>query len=56
MDFYFDFREIFRSGRLGFSAKKILIHFVGLLIAYIIYEILIYLSLLITSIDSAKEQ
>ena len=55
MDFHFDFRDIFRSGRLGFSAKKILIHFVGLLIAYIIYEILIYLSLLITSIDSAKE-
>lgn len=55
MDFHFDFRDIFRSGRLGFSAKKIFIHFVGLLIAYIIYEILIYLSLLITSIDSAKE-
>ena len=55
MDFRFDFRDVFRAGRLGFSSKKIFIHFIGLVLAYSITEILIYLSLLIVGVDDARE-
>ena len=55
MDFRFDFRDVPRAGRLGFSTKKIFIHFIGLLLAYTINEILIYLSLLIVGVDNARE-
>lgn len=44
--FYFDFRDIFRAGRLGFRGKKIMIHFLGLMLGYVIYEALTYLSLI----------
>jgi hypothetical protein len=44
--FYFDFRDIFRAGRLGFSGKKMMMHFLGLMLGYIIYEALTYLSLI----------
>ena len=43
--FYFDFRDIFRAGRLGFRGKKIMMHFLGLMLGYVIYEALTYLSL-----------
>ena len=55
MDFRFDFRDVLRAGRLGFSTKKIFIHFIGLLLAYTVTEILIYLSLLIVGVDNARE-
>lgn len=44
--FYFDFRDVFRAGRMGFKGKKMMIHFLGLLLGYAIYEILVYLSLI----------
>jgi len=44
--FYFDFRDIFRAGRLGFSGKKMMMHFLGLMLGYVIYEALTYLSLI----------
>ena len=44
-NFYFDFRDVFRAGRLGFKGKKMMIHFLGLMLGYLIYEILTYLSL-----------
>lgn len=44
-NFYFDFRDVFRAGRMGFKGKKIFIHLLGFLIGYTIYEILVYLSL-----------
>ncbi|MFC1715308.1 hypothetical protein ACFL6S_16685 [Candidatus Poribacteria bacterium] len=44
--FYFDFRDIFRAGRLGFKGKKMMIHFLGLMLGYLIYEALTYLSLI----------
>lgn len=44
--FYFDVRDIFRAGRLGFSGKKMMMHFCGLMFGYIIYEVLIYISLI----------
>ena len=43
--FYFDFRDVFRAGRMGFKGKKILVHLLGFLFGYGIYEILTYLSL-----------
>ncbi len=43
--FYFDFRDIFRAGRLGFKGKKMMMHFLGLMLGYLIYEALTYLSL-----------
>ena len=44
--FYFDFRDIFRAGRLGFKGKKMMMHFLGLILGYAIYEALTYLSLI----------
>lgn len=44
--FYFDFRDIFRAGRSGFSGKKMMMHFLGLMLGYVIYEALTYLSLI----------
>lgn len=43
---YFDFRDIFRAARMGFKGKKILMHFLGLMLGYVIYEILVYLTAL----------
>ncbi|MBD3184330.1 hypothetical protein GF312_18750 [Candidatus Poribacteria bacterium] len=45
-DFHFDFRDIFRAGRSGFKGKKMMMHFLGLMMGYVIYEILTYLSLI----------
>ena len=42
---YFDFRDIFQVIRYGFSGRKIAVHFSGLVLAYLIYETLVYLSL-----------
>ena len=44
---YFDFRDIFQVIRYGFSGRKIAVHFIGLAIAYLIYELLVYLSLFV---------
>jgi len=43
--FYFDFRDIFRAGRMGFKGKKMFMHFLGLIFGYIVYEVLTYISL-----------
>ena len=42
---YFDFRDIFQVIGYGFSGRKIAVHFIGLVLAYLIYETLVYLSL-----------
>jgi len=44
----FDFRDVFRAGRYAFSGKKMGIHFLGIALVYVVYKILLYLSLLIT--------
>lgn len=49
--FQFNFKDIFRFTRYAFSGRRIGIHLVGILLAYLVYEILFYLSLLI--VDSA---
>ncbi len=47
---YFDFRDIFRAARLGFSGKKIGLHFLGLLIGYIGYAALTHIALMVSGI------
>ena len=55
VEFHFDFRDIFRAGRYGFDVKKILVHLFGLVLGYLIYEILVYASLLIAGGSAAKQ-
>lgn len=52
---YFDFRDIFQVIRYGFSGRKISVHFIGLVLAYLIYEILVYLSLFIVGGTAAQD-
>ena len=48
VDLRFDFRALFKAGRYAFSGKKMAVHFGGIAIWYAIYEILLYLSVLIS--------
>jgi hypothetical protein len=50
MKLYFDFRDVFRAARYGFSGKKILLQFWGFLLGYVGYLILTYIALLVSSI------
>jgi len=47
---HFNFKDVFRAGRLGFSAKKMWISFLGLLIGGIGYTILSYIAFLTAGI------
>ncbi|MFQ6044109.1 MAG: hypothetical protein ACE5PV_24910 [Candidatus Poribacteria bacterium] len=48
VDLRFDFRDLFKSGRYAFSGKKMAVHFGGIAVWYAIYEVLLYLSVLIS--------
>lgn len=48
---HFNYKDVFRAGRLGFSAKKIWLAFLGLLIAHIGYGILSYLAYVVGGIE-----
>ena len=52
---YFDFRDIFQVIRYGFSGRKIAVHLVGLVLAYLIYQILVYLSLFVVGNTAAQD-
>lgn len=52
---YFDFRDIFQVIRYGFSGRKISVHLIGLVLAYLIYEILVYLSHFIVGGAAAQD-
>lgn len=39
---HFNYKDVFRAGRFGFSAKKIWVGFVGLFVAVIIYSLFAY--------------
>ena len=52
---YFDFRDIFQVIRYGFSGRKIAVHLIGLVLAYLIYEILVYLSLFVVGDTAAQD-
>jgi len=47
----FNYKDIFRAGRLGFSAKKIWTGFVGLLLGLILFNLLAYAAFLVTPED-----
>ncbi len=52
--FHFNYKDIFRINRYGFSSRRIGIHLAGILFGYLIYEILFYLTLFV--VDGAKSQ
>ena len=52
--FHFNYKDISRINRYGFSVRRIGIHLIGILLGYLVYEILVYLSLFIT--DGAEVQ
>ncbi len=52
---YFDFRDIFQVIRYGFSGRKIAVHLIGLVLAYLIYETLVYLSLVFVGGSAAQD-
>jgi len=47
----FDYRDIFKSARLAFSFQRLWIQFLGLLIGYLGYVVLTYISLLMAGLD-----
>lgn len=52
--FYFNYKDITQVHRYGFSGRRIGIHLTGILLAYLIYQSLVYLTLFI--FDSSKAQ
>ena len=52
---YDDFRDIFQVIRYGFSGRKIAVHLIGLVLAYLIYETLVYLSLMSVGGTAAQD-
>ncbi|KQC12146.1 MAG: hypothetical protein APR63_03195 [Desulfuromonas sp. SDB] len=48
---HFNFKDIFRAGRLGFSFKKISASLIGLVIITLIYNIFTYLALIVSGIS-----
>ncbi len=54
-ELHFDFRDIFRAGHYGFNVRKISVHLFGLVFAYLIYELLVYTSLLIAGGGAVKQ-
>ena len=51
----FDFRDICQAIRYGFSGRKIAVHLVGLILAYLIYQILVYLSIFVVDNTAAQD-
>ncbi|MCX7994306.1 MAG: hypothetical protein N3A65_00820 [candidate division WOR-3 bacterium] len=51
---HFNFKDVFRAGRLGFSAKKMWISFLGLIIGGIGYTILSYIAFLAAGIEISE--
>lgn len=51
---HFNYKDIIRVYRYGFSGRRIGIHFTGIILAYLIYQTLVYLSLII--VDGSKAQ
>jgi len=49
-ELYFDFRDVFKSMRLGWSGKKMWVSFAGIFIAYVGYGVLTYIALLVSGL------
>ena len=52
--FHFNYKDITRVHRYSFSGRRIGIHLIGIFLAYLIYQSLVYLSLFV--VDGAKAQ
>lgn len=52
---HFNYRDIFRTIRYGFSGRKIAVHFAGIVLAYGLYETLVYISLFIQGGQDAAQ-
>lgn len=52
--FHFNYKDITRIHRYGFSGRRIGIHLTGILLAYLIYQSLVYLTLFV--VDGSKLQ
>ena len=52
---YFDFRDIFQAIRYGFSGRKIAVHLGGLVLAYLIYQVLVYLSIFVVGNTTVQD-
>jgi hypothetical protein len=48
---HFNYKDVFRAGRLGFSAKKMWVTFLGFLIAFVGYGILSYLAFIVSGVE-----
>lgn len=48
---HFNYKDVFRAGRLGFSAKKIWVAFLGFLIAYVGYGLVSYLAYTVGGVE-----
>jgi hypothetical protein len=48
---HFNYKDVFRAGRLGFSAKKIWVTFLGFLIAFIGYGILSFIAYMAAGVE-----
>ncbi len=48
MKLHYNYKDVFRAARLGFSAKKIWVQFLGLLIGTAVYSIFTYLGLILS--------
>ena len=46
---HYNFKDVFRAARFGFSAKKMWIQFLGLLIGVVGYLILAYIAFLVAT-------
>lgn len=53
--FHFNYKDITRVHRYGFSGRRIGIHLVGILLAYIIYQTLVYVTLIVGDIKKAQD-
>jgi hypothetical protein len=51
---HFNYKDIFRAGRLGFSAKKMWVTFIGFIIAFIGYSILAYLAFIVAGYEISE--
>lgn len=54
INLHFNFKDVFRAGRLGFSAKKMWISFLGLLVSFIGYAIFSYLAFLAAGFEISE--
>lgn len=51
---HFNYKDVFRAGRLGFSAKKMWVGFLGLLVSFVGYAIFSYLAFVASGMEFSE--